>query len=673
MASFDENGKYIKTNWKAGDKITATKLNKIEESIEAVNDNDISRHVEADARLDALEAKDVAHDKEFTNVKNLIADNKAAAELGDYEINSRMTFLENELNEGIEEVHNVAETVDGKIATAEANMTAMVAEVEADLEGLHAKDEELSAQLEHIEKRTSKSIKDFGAKGDGVTDDSDAFIKASKSGVTINLNDGVYVISQTIDLLSNTWFVSNDNAKIKLVENVDLFRLCYNNTIQGITIDTTNIADYTCNLFEVSSKTLENKGVVNHDNLRINIKEIKLYTAVYYRNGCFINMWATKEDEDGKTYDNYGFWGITVEDVVCYYDLKYFCKNYIFDKYGWTEDTYITGVTFKNITVCTSDYCFFGSKSEETINDTRYKDCNMLIDNVMWQYSDSKYFAFFTSGSKTLKNNRPFDIPLNKTFLLQYRNSFNNTNNGYSYCIYLDYEYGELETRASVNNIPQNIDKNNYIRSCFSSTSSIYQNVSYGIKTYPVEYSSVYPCHYKIFDYDSEYGTFTGAFMINLGYKGWETKGMTIITLTVSDNDPLNASTKPTFSIQSTPYTLNNFGKFYISKTIDESGKYANYKGYIKLEENSFGAGCYFIALNPPQSNIYSIPVFINKINNDEVPSNVIEADYPHLNALTFPSRTGNPWVKPCEGMTYFNATTKKFMGYNGDKWVELG
>ena len=133
MASFDENGKYIKTNWKAGDKITATKLNKIEESIEAVNDNDISRHVEADTRLDALEAKDVAHDKEFTNVKNTIADNKAAAELGDYKINSRMTFLEEELNEGIEEVHNVAETVDGKIAQGKADMEAMVAEVESEM------------------------------------------------------------------------------------------------------------------------------------------------------------------------------------------------------------------------------------------------------------------------------------------------------------------------------------------------------------------------------------------------------------------------------------------------------------------------------------------------------------------------------------------------------------
>ena len=133
MASFDENGKYIKTNWKAGDKITATKLNKIEESIEAVNDNDISRHVEADTRLDALEAKDVAHDKELTSIKNTIADNKAAAELGDYEINSRMQFLEEELNEGIEEVHNVASTVDGKIAQAEADMAAMVAEVESEM------------------------------------------------------------------------------------------------------------------------------------------------------------------------------------------------------------------------------------------------------------------------------------------------------------------------------------------------------------------------------------------------------------------------------------------------------------------------------------------------------------------------------------------------------------
>lgn len=52
---FNEDGTYNKTEWKAGDKITAAKLNKIELSLEAINNNDIDRHVEADSRLDILE------------------------------------------------------------------------------------------------------------------------------------------------------------------------------------------------------------------------------------------------------------------------------------------------------------------------------------------------------------------------------------------------------------------------------------------------------------------------------------------------------------------------------------------------------------------------------------------------------------------------------------------
>ena len=51
---FNEDGTYNKTEWKAGDKITAAKLNKIELSLEAINNNDIDRHVNADTRLDAL-------------------------------------------------------------------------------------------------------------------------------------------------------------------------------------------------------------------------------------------------------------------------------------------------------------------------------------------------------------------------------------------------------------------------------------------------------------------------------------------------------------------------------------------------------------------------------------------------------------------------------------------
>ena len=52
---FNEDGTYNKTEQKTGDKITAVKLNKIELSLEAINNNDIDRHVEADSRLDILE------------------------------------------------------------------------------------------------------------------------------------------------------------------------------------------------------------------------------------------------------------------------------------------------------------------------------------------------------------------------------------------------------------------------------------------------------------------------------------------------------------------------------------------------------------------------------------------------------------------------------------------
>lgn len=219
MASFDENGKYIKTNWKAGDKITSTKLNKIEESIEAVNDNDISRHVEADTRLDALEAKDVAHDKELTNIKKTIADNKAAAELGDYDINSRMTFLENELNEGIEEVHNVASTAQANMTAqvnqGKADMEAMVAEVEADLEGLHAKDEELSKQ---IYSRAYKPQFIVSTYWNETTDTNGNYMMYNEAKVLNDIDNWLYhkvdgitiIIHIGVNLSSNSLFIGAD-------------------------------------------------------------------------------------------------------------------------------------------------------------------------------------------------------------------------------------------------------------------------------------------------------------------------------------------------------------------------------------------------------------------------------------------------------------------------------
>ena len=76
---FNEDGTYNKTEWKAGDKITAVKLNKIELSLEAINNNDIDRYVEADSRLDILEEQSVNADSRLDALEGVNADSRLAA------------------------------------------------------------------------------------------------------------------------------------------------------------------------------------------------------------------------------------------------------------------------------------------------------------------------------------------------------------------------------------------------------------------------------------------------------------------------------------------------------------------------------------------------------------------------------------------------------------------
>lgn len=97
---FNEDGTYNKTEWKAGDKITAVKLNKIELSLETINNNDIDRHVEADGRLDILEERmaNTPDNERMNALEDTVKENKAAAELGDYTVNTRVTNLISEID-----------------------------------------------------------------------------------------------------------------------------------------------------------------------------------------------------------------------------------------------------------------------------------------------------------------------------------------------------------------------------------------------------------------------------------------------------------------------------------------------------------------------------------------------------------------------------------------------
>ena len=102
---FNEDGTYNKTEWKAGDKITSAKLNKIELSLEAINNNDINRHVEADSRLDILEERMVnTPDNEKMNaLEDMVAEVKE--DLGGLHAIAKVND-NNELNDFFNKIEN---------------------------------------------------------------------------------------------------------------------------------------------------------------------------------------------------------------------------------------------------------------------------------------------------------------------------------------------------------------------------------------------------------------------------------------------------------------------------------------------------------------------------------------------------------------------------------------
>lgn len=203
---FDENGNYNKTEWKPGDRITAGKLNKIEESLEAINNNDIERHKEADERLDALEEQNEAVEERFDELEDLVADNKTEVKVLIYENNVKMGRLEQEMNDGIDTVEAIAHTVDDKIADADASMKAQVAEAEdivdqgkADMEAMVAEVEKIS-DLEAIDEQLAQmAYKPYTWEEfiNGISEGIKAFefVKGieydANESVTINYNDVV--------------------------------------------------------------------------------------------------------------------------------------------------------------------------------------------------------------------------------------------------------------------------------------------------------------------------------------------------------------------------------------------------------------------------------------------------------------------------------------------------
>ena len=153
LPTFTWDGEYVKTEWVHHDVITENKMNKIEDALYSINAN--------------IKESDVIMLNTLDQVKK-DADKYVKEHMA--EVEADVEEFERNLNTGVEQF---------KIDT-NAAMTAHKNEVSEVVDGFSGEIESINSQLSYIAKNIEVSVTDFGAKGDGVTDDTEAFKKANE-------------------------------------------------------------------------------------------------------------------------------------------------------------------------------------------------------------------------------------------------------------------------------------------------------------------------------------------------------------------------------------------------------------------------------------------------------------------------------------------------------------
>ena len=161
LPTFDWQGNYNKTEWAHHDVITENKMNKIEDALYSINAN--------------IKESDVVMLNALDNVKK-DADKYVKEHMA--EVEADVDEFERNLNTDVQQF---------KIDT-NAAMTAHKNEVSDELESVNSQLEDNTNELTRINRQLKVNVLDFGAKGDGVTDDTDAIQNAINSIPTYKIS-----------------------------------------------------------------------------------------------------------------------------------------------------------------------------------------------------------------------------------------------------------------------------------------------------------------------------------------------------------------------------------------------------------------------------------------------------------------------------------------------------
>ena len=287
----------------------------------------------------------------------------------------------------------------------------------------------------------------FGAKGDGVTDDTNAFIKALDYADTVSVPNGNYMLTAKILLKQGKTLVGSGKATklIRVSKESDIgdfIGLSAFTTFSDCTIEVRE--GFNGSAIKVSDDTLTNVVYNNTPVLNILVNNIYIHFVgkPSDKHTSAIELSIKNKVNGG------GFFGATFKNIFCNahptYNLGYFVRMF-----AKPQDSWITGCVFDNCIVDASRWAFFmGAENDEeysnaqifggvgtiTISNSQSQSKKGVSKGCVYisKRSNSIAFTNFSPWDWTTKNDSPvfFGMPyiIEKSSLVQNTDTINNYN-----------------------------------------------------------------------------------------------------------------------------------------------------------------------------------------------------------------------------------------------------
>ena len=233
----------------------------------------------------------------------------------------------------------------------------------------------------------------FGAKGDGVTDDTEAFNNAIATGKTVKIPEGEYRINDTINMVNGVAIEGSKNSVLLAYAPV-VFHLAQRNTLTGFTIRVRSSSVLT--VFEADDNSVTSDALMWDRIVNVDVYHSTETTPPEMFTVCHFHNEAK------------GMYDIIVRDCtfVCGKTGGYAARVYS----GTEEECWTNGITFENCNIRNFKWHYFFANNDKDLIDGR-SNAEHIVSGCAGQCSkETNGFIFATKvDAVNLRNNIPFD------------------------------------------------------------------------------------------------------------------------------------------------------------------------------------------------------------------------------------------------------------------------